>query len=175
MRVQLLGRDQLKKALTDLVKQTQAAVVSEVGRATRGTRGEAKQLCPTAFGTLQKSIRHRFTDGGKKGEVYVAKKYGEWVEGIYHRGLMGRAPGRWPPVKPILRWVVKMELPEEWNMSKESATFLVRRKIGKKGTPAQPFLGPAFFHYAEMFQAACKRIIARSAKTANWLMKEAGA
>jgi len=175
MRIELLGREQVKAALTRLVKGTQARVVTEVGRATRGTKAEARDRCPKAFGKLRSSIRLRYSNAGKIGEVYVGERYGQWVEGIWHKGIIGRAKGKWPPIEPILAWVRKLGIASSWNVSEKSATYMVRRKIGKKGTPAQPFLGPAFFAHAKLFQLACKKIIARAAREAGFIMKAGGA
>jgi hypothetical protein len=174
--VKVEGREALRQRLTQIVQNTKTLVSQQVRYATRETSKMAQAGCPVAFGRLRDSIREQYSNEYLRGDVIVGRKYGQWVEGIHWKGKYGRAPGKWPPVEPILRWVRKKRIHIAWfgkatTKAAMRAAFLVRRKIGKKGTPAQPFLGPAFYHYAEKFTAACKEILARAAQLAHIEMR----
>lgn len=66
----------------------------------------------------------------RKGVVGVGEKYAAAVE-------FGRRAGKMPPVAAIERWArIKLGAP--------GAGFVIARKIGKKGTKAQPYVEPAF-------------------------------
>lgn len=55
----------------------------------------------------------------------------------------GRPPGKWPPDKPVRDWLrVKKGVPPGPELNR--ATFLVRRKIGRRGTKGSRFLDRAF-------------------------------
>lgn len=55
----------------------------------------------------------------------------------------GRRPGKWPPDKPIRDWLrVKKGVPEGPELNR--ATYLVRRKIGRRGVRGSRFLDRAF-------------------------------
>lgn len=176
--VKVTGRDALKQRLKQIVGNTQALVSQEVKRATDGCRKEAKDLCPRASGVLRQSIQSRYLEAGKIGEVYTDLKYGKWVEGIYHKGKYGRKPGKWPPLLPILKWILIKKIHEKAYgrkgatlASAKSLAFVIRRKIGKKGTRAQPFLLPAFLHNRLKFKLGCKKILARAAQLAHIEMR----
>lgn len=56
-------------------------------------------------------------------------KYSPFVE-------FGRGAGRMPPVAPIERWA-------RTKLGKSGLGFAIARKIGRRGTKAQPFFAPA--------------------------------
>jgi len=51
----------------------------------------------------------------------------------------------WPPIQPIKRWVIRKLGIRGADVPK--VTFMVRRKIAKKGTPAKPFFTFVFKQY----------------------------
>lgn len=180
VKITVTGRDELKQRLNLLVKNTQALLTQQVRKSTLGCRKEAKDLCPKASGDLRQSIQSRFLDLGKMGEVFVGLKYGQWVEGIWHNGKMGRDKGKWPPPLPILKWVIIKQLHTKSYGKKgttlsnaERIAYLIRRKIGLKGTRAKPFLKPAFLHYKIAFEQGCRKILRRAAELAHIEMRRA--
>lgn len=67
----------------------------------------------------------------------------------------------WPPYWPILRWVLK-----KLNIKGPPAkrvTFLVRRKIARKGTKAKPFLATAFRAHKNKIAGRIADAVARAA------------
>ena len=178
MSVSVNGADQLRRALTQIVKSTQKKAIGQVRLSTKRVASEAKRKAPKAFGVLRGSITATFERGGLDGVIKAEAPYARWVEGETNAQIgfgtgqsrYGRRPGKWPPVEPIRRWVVIKGLAKKWNMSEFSATFLVRRKIGLEGTPAQPFLFPAYNRELPVFKEAIERIVddaARSAESAR--------
>lgn len=77
-------------------------------------------------GTLRAGIARRMITN-RKGEVAVrgpAQKYADIRE-------VGRLPGKMPPHEPLELWVKRKLRPAKDKL--KSATFLVRRKIGRAG------------------------------------------
>jgi len=77
-------------------------------------------------GTLRAGIARRMITN-RKGEVSVrgpAQKYADIRE-------VGRLPGKMPPHEPLELWVKRKLRPAKDKL--KSATFLVRRKIGRAG------------------------------------------
>jgi hypothetical protein len=76
----------------------------------------------------------------------------------------GRRPGKMPPSAPIELWARKVLNVSETELP--SAVFLIRRKIGTKGTPGNPFDLRTFARLEPAAQAAmdqaAERIAARS-------------
>ena len=92
-------------------------------------------------GQLSQSIKSERIKGGIK--VGTNTGYGLYVE-------FGRPAGKMPPRNVLLRWVQR-KLGLSGNEAK-SAAFFISKKIGKRGTKAQPFLRPAY-------ERARKRIV----------------
>lgn len=171
--VKLRGLESSRRALELLVTDTRARCKREVRKATISTRASAKKNAPRASPppNLQSQIEYRLEEDGMRGLVTSGAYYAQWVEGVHHNYRMGRAPGRWPPVDPIREWVVLRGLDKKFFGSHgggniDAATYLVRRKIGLKGTPAQPHIKPAFEEQAPKFEAAMKRVFGEAAKQA---------
>lgn len=170
--IEARGVQESKKALQILVQATQAAIKAQIARSARSTESEAKRLAPVAFDRLRPSIGTTFAQGGLEATVSADVRYARWVEGIDSAGQYGRRPGKWPPDQPIRDWVILRGLPAKWfgrdtAAARDSATFLVRRKIGLRGTRAQPFLFPAYSKELPKFQAELDKILTRSANQAN--------
>jgi len=163
----ILGVNESKKALKILINTTRARIKTEIRKAAVSTRKKARQLSPKASGNLRKAIEVRIESQGLVGIVDATAFYSRWVEGIDSDGLFGRRPGRWPPVEPIRRWVELKGLGRKWDKSEARVTFLVRKKIGEKGTPAQPFLFPAAVFPRIRFDNEMRKILIHAAKEAQ--------
>jgi hypothetical protein len=159
----------LRRALEQLVSQSRAKIKNEVSRSTRATHRAASAKAPVATGELKKSLQYYYELDMMRGVVEITSPYGQWVEGSANNYALGRRPGKWPPADPILQWVIIKGIPQKWfgedNIAnREAATFLVRRKIGQKGTPAQPFLKPAYETEAPKFAENVQRLMTDSIK-----------
>lgn len=79
-------------------------------------------------GELARGIDYRMIGRGQA-RVGADTKYSQWVE-------YGRKPGKRPPVAPIERWA-------KTKLGQSGLGFVIARKIGRKGTKAQPYFFPA--------------------------------
>jgi hypothetical protein len=74
----------------------------------------------------------------------------------------GRAPGKWPPYTAIRSWIeVKPVIPVATGIpgsnkipTPEQLTFLIRRKIGRDGIKAKPFLQESINELIDAFYRA---------------------
>lgn len=128
---------------------------------------KAKQNCPVDMGQLRSSIRTEFTSSRNKLGQFQEKglaatigsdlPYAAFVE--YGTGPRGRAtntaplpagyrhgPGHFmPPLEPIRDWCKRHGIPE-------NLAFIVAKKIGELGLPANPFLWPALESTRDSFR-----------------------
>lgn len=153
-----------------LVAATRQAAVTGVRTSTVRMRSLARKKAPKAFGKLREGVQERFENDGLTGVVTSTAPYAMWVEGFDSGYTLGRKPGRWPPFDPIYAWVILRRLDIKWKMTPRNATFLVRRKIAKKGTPAQPHIKPAFEVVGPEFNAAMARVFNNAAANAGKLL-----
>lgn len=116
-----------------LQKQLKLAVLRTVKEMAR----EAKRGAPKAESILTNSIHHRMADP-LTGLVLVGADYGRMVE-------EGTGPGGWPPVQDLIDWIrVQGITPNDPEMDERDLAFTMARSIAINGTPAQPYLRPAF-------------------------------
>ncbi len=74
----------------------------------------------------------------------------------------GRRPGRWPPTAPILLWAKRvLDVPEK---RLASAVFLIRRKIGLRGTPGHAFVPAVQVKLEALAQRALDAAAERTAR-----------
>lgn len=120
------GPEVLNRHLNKAVLRT----VKEMARA-------ARRKAPQADGILLKSIHHRMADP-LTGLVLVGVDYGQMVED-------GTGPGGSPPIQDLIDWIkVKRIEPNDPEMDQRDLAFVMARSIAINGTPAQPYLQPAF-------------------------------
>lgn len=158
-----------RKALTELVNATRQRAKTEVSRYTKEMRALAARTAPKAHGNLRKGIEYEISSDGLTGTVSSTAPYARWVEGYDSNYQRGRGPGKWPPFEPIYEWVLFRRLDIKWQMTPRSATYLVRRKIAQKGTPAQPHMKPAFEATAPKFEQAMSQVVDQAAREVSKL------
>lgn len=91
-----------------------------------------------AHSTLIDSVNFRMAVGGLEAEVFAGTNYAFYVE----KGTRG---GGYPNQKTVIDWLrAKHISPNNPDMSESELAFLIARKIALHGTPAQPFMKPAF-------------------------------
>lgn len=141
-------REQLEKYPDQLRDAVVRGLESGAAAIERAAKLELTRNQSVAFGVLRASITHvvdpktlRAVIGpGLQNKATAAatgdpRNYGFFVE-------FGRRPGRRPPVRVLSLWV-KRRLGEKDPDDNRRLSFLIARKIGKRGTQAEPFLGPA--------------------------------
>ena len=116
-----------------LTKNLNLAVLRTVQEMASSARGYA----PKAESTLTKSINARMVSQ-LEGQVAPHVDYAQMVE-------EGTGPGGWPSDQSVVDWIrVKGITPNDPGMDEWDLAFLFARSIALHGTPAQPFLQPAF-------------------------------
>lgn len=109
-----------------------------IGRIVQDMAREARRRAPKAFSTLTQSIA-AVQPSPFEGLVVAGVDYARAVE-------QGTGPsGRQPPVRNILDWLkVRRLVADDPAMTQEDLAYVIARAIARKGTPAQPFMVPAF-------------------------------
>ncbi len=173
--VNVKGATSARRALEKLINSTREGIKREVRRACIATASKAKQFAPQVkpSGGLRDQIGYQIDPSGTSGSVFSSAPYAPFVEGIYHNYVMGRGPGRWPPggegaeKRPILEWLLLKGLVQPDTVAnRNSMEFLVRRKIGLRGTKATPHLKPAYDFESITFDNNMKRILRQAAEEA---------
>jgi hypothetical protein len=102
-----------------------------------------------AYSTLINSINSFTSLDGLEAEAFAGTTYARYVE----EGTRG---GGYPNQQTIIDWLrVKRISPRDPEMSDSELAYLIARKIALQGTPAAPFMEPAFQSEKE---AAIKRV-----------------
>lgn len=149
--INIQGDRELKRALRGYNQKIRKGLQQEVARTATDIHRDAKGDAPVDTGILRNKINFVIQD--LAATVFSGAKYSSDVEA-------GQKPGRWPNPQDIRKWVER-KLGVARNRSK-SVAFLVARKIFKKGTPAQPYFGPAVKKNQKEFFKNVKRMVARS-------------
>ncbi|MFA7666455.1 MAG: HK97-gp10 family putative phage morphogenesis protein [Burkholderiaceae bacterium] len=111
-----------------------------IERVTLEMARDARRRAPKAFSTLTQSINSAMVSP-VEGLVFAGADYARLVE-EGTRGGSGRRP---PPKANILDWIkVRRIQPDDPTMSQEDLAYVFARSIARKGTPAQPFMRPAY-------------------------------
>jgi hypothetical protein len=128
----------LRQALELAPKALARHMDSAIGRITQEMADAARLKAPEAFGQLRQSIRpHR--PSLYEGIIAPAVDYARMVE----EGTPGGGPP--PPPNNILDWVRRKHItPRQPGMTETGLARLIARSIAVSGTPAQPYLRPAF-------------------------------
>ena len=114
---------------------------------------KAKLNAPDAESQLKKSIRAKRL-GSVNYEVIADTGYARAVED-------GSQKGGWPTLQSLVDWLkVRGIKPykEDWNLN--DLAYAIRQKIYKNGTPAQPFMRPAFDEMRPQLDVLLKRYLA---------------
>lgn len=102
---------------------------------------EARRRVPIDLGNLKASIQYYISKNGTEADITAEEKYASAVE-------FGTSP-HFPPIQALEGWAGRKGIP----------AFLVARKISKEGTPAQPFMRPAFEKIKPKFVKALVRLM----------------
>lgn len=109
-----------------------------IGRVIQEMARDAKRKAPKAFSTLVNSVG-AVQPSPVEGVVFSGVDYARAVE----EGRDGG--GRMPPRAHIEDWIkVRRIVPDDPSMSQRDLSFVIARSIARNGTPAQPFMAPAY-------------------------------
>lgn len=132
IKVEVEGGKELARKFAEISQKATNVVEKALVKGGLMVERDAKRLCPADTGRLRASISHRLTGAGTKNpvvEVGTNVEYAPYVE-------FGTRP-HYPPPGALRRWA-------QLHGMKPGAEFAIARKIAAKGTPAKPFLFPAF-------------------------------
>lgn len=142
------GADKLRADLRSYNRKTQKRLQREVDNTATKIHRTAREMAPNDTGGLRWGIN-------------IAVRYLSavvWSSADYSLAVeRGQKPGTWPNPYLLQGWVKR-----KLKISKKrlkSVTFLVGRKIFRKGTEAQPYFGPAVKKYKTRFFQRTRRII----------------
>ncbi len=127
----------LRKALALGPRVLERHLSFAIERSVQEMARQARREAPKAFSTLTNSIRP-VRQSSVESLVVAGVDYAAMVE----KGTQG---GSVPPEQPILDWIrVVGVTPSRPDMDEEDLAYVIARSIAARGTPAQPFMAPAF-------------------------------
>lgn len=147
--VKVRGDRELRAALKRLGPRFEKAVAEATARTALRIEEDAKRRAPANFGHLRSVIRTRFNEAQTLAEVGVFEgatagghqvNYAPYVE----LGTRGQ-PRKFPPLAPLILWARR-------KLGDARLAWPVALKIYQRGTPAQPFLKPAFDTHAPKYR-----------------------
>lgn len=113
-------------------------IVLEMARTARRGAPKATSLLVNSISSVQPNAL--------EGLVFSGVAYASAVEegtGVFGRAV--RASGKTPPVQRIEDWIrVRRIQPHDEKMTQRDLAWVIARGIARTGTPAQPFMWPAF-------------------------------
>lgn len=121
---------QMRKAPDVIMRHVDLAVQRA---AIEGSRA-AKDAAPKFLSTLANSIGTQKLGQGSH-RIIARANYARHVE-------EGAGPGGAPPIEALRRWIRLKGITGRAATSERDLAFLIQRKIRRRGTPAQPFMGP---------------------------------
>lgn len=144
--VKVLGIPQAIKNIESYVNRKTGSLQAVVREAAKDIKEDAKRRAPKDLGKLQDGIKFRVVKNKKSivARIVSEADYSAFVE-------FGTSP-HFPPWDELEGWAQRHGFGE-------GGGFLVARSISKKGTPAQPFMHPAFFNNKNTFIKAVRRVM----------------
>jgi HK97 gp10 family phage protein len=126
--VKVIGLDKAVKDIERYIAKKNRELIGVVATSSKAIQSDARQLAPIDLGELKKSITHVVTQrsGRIDGEILSAAPYSAYVE-------FGTSP-HFPPISALQGWADRHGIP----------AYAVAKSIARKGTPAQPFMDPAY-------------------------------
>lgn len=138
--VQITGIDNLVKALEKARLEAEVVI---------------KRRLASAGLELETEAKHNITDipavdtGKTRASVHYKSEDGGWTAAVHVPGIVpyvieyGSAP-HFPPIAPLEAWAQRHGLPRGMG-------FVIARNIAQRGTPAHPFMVPAFVTVSKRF------------------------
>lgn len=143
--VKVVGIEQVILKATEYTEEKKSAIKKIVADSGLLIQGIAMKRVPVDTGHLRRSISAEVTDEGYGAEIKANTNYAIFVE-------FGTSP-HFPPPNELTGWAKRHGM--------RGKEFLIARAISKKGTPAQPFLFPAFEQERNKFIGKLKTEMAK--------------
>lgn len=152
LEIRIEGRE-LARALALGPEVLKKHVRPAIGRGIQEMARSARLKAPKFRSELVNAILPAF-ENDLSGVVIAGSDHALFVEA-------GTGPGGWPPEAEMAEWIrLKGVTPESPEMTAEDLAFLLARAIAVHGTPAQPFMAPAFEEHREEAARRVDRAIA---------------
>jgi len=138
--VEIRGGQQVIKNLNKISERMFSRIVDACQRVQAQVVNDARAAAPVYLTTLRQSILPGDINVSRtdvQAKVTANVKYASYVE-------FGARP-HWPPVDALKGWAAK-------KLGDESLAFVVARAISRRGTPPQPYLGPALLKNQGLFR-----------------------
>lgn len=142
--VEVIGLNTAINNMEQYLRRKQHALLGVAAGAGESIRGDARRMAPRDLGELKASIISNVQE--KRGrnitaEVTASAPYAGWVE-------WGTSP-HFPPLKALEGWAQRHGIPAR----------AVQWSISRKGTPAQPYMYPAYKKNKNGILAAVRRVM----------------
>lgn len=152
MKVTIRGGDELIASFNAFPKKMEGALTDAIEKSAKIVKQKARRTAGSPpivnTGELARGVDYKMTSK-LSARVGADARYSEWVE-------KGRKPGKMPPVAPIERWA-------KTKLGQSGLGFVIARKIGRKGTKAQPFFFPAvddsLSEIKSIFESAVSKVV----------------
>lgn len=139
------GYKELVATLTGLVGLPVQVMRPIIAKYALKLQGIARRTVKVDQGFTRASIITAFIGNQDlSADIGSAQKTAPWIE-------FGTRP-HFPPPDALIPWVRRHGMPD-------SAAFAIARKIAQRGTPASPFLGPAFDEVAPQLVSESKILL----------------
>jgi HK97 gp10 family phage protein len=150
--VSVSGHREAAAAIRRLAQIAPERLKQEVNASAIAIQAEARRRIPVDTGIARSEILIKFTFGGLAAEIGAHSKYGIYLE-------FGTRP-HWPPIAPLEEWARRHGMPP-------GTGYLIARKIARTGTPAVPFLFPAYEGERQRFIDRCKAAVIQATREAR--------
>lgn len=143
--------------VADALKRLPESVITEMdGALARGAveiTHEARERAPKDSSTLTNSIAPRRVTLLEH-HITAAQDYASFRED-------GTRPGGKPSLDRMMAWIRRKGITPRADTDARGLAFLIARKIAREGTPAQPFMEPAYRSVAPKLDARLRTSVAR--------------
>jgi len=146
--LQVKGINEVKRSLNKFNKETVRELQREIDKTSFDIQRRARRVAPSDRGILRARIQR--SSGMLAAIVWSGAKYSLDVE-------KGQEPGKWPNKSDLEGWVKRNIKPPKKRL--KGITYLIGRKIYKRGTDAQPFFEPTVKYYKQRFFNNVTRIM----------------
>lgn len=139
------GAEETQRRIERLLKIAPQLTKNAVNEHALNIEAQAKRNITDApavdTGRLRSDVHVETFSGGFAKRIGTSLGYGKWVE-------HGTGP-HFPPVEPLKEWARRHGMPE-------SAAYAIALAISRRGTPAKPWLFPAYEQERPKFEAVIR-------------------
>lgn len=128
IKVEVIGLKEGTRKLTNISENTANEVIRTVFKSSQNIERRAKNLAPVDTGVLRARIETEIMNKGFTADIMSNADYSAFLE-------FG-TKAHFPPVGALVGWARRNGM--------SGKEYLIARTIARRGTKAQPFMGPAY-------------------------------